>query len=71
MLFRSYIAQDDRGEFLSRFVGLTLQPDGKPATWRSHLRAASGQAVEVIVTVRSIPLRRSGVGGLCWVFRPC
>lgn len=66
-----YVPEEHRAEFLSRFVGLTLESGGKPATWRSHLHVANGQPVEVIVTVRAVPLRRSGVGGLCWVLRPC
>jgi PAS domain S-box-containing protein len=65
-----YVAEDHRAEFLSRFIGLTLEPDGKSATWRSHLQAAGGQPVEVVVTVRAVPLRRTGVSGLCWAFRP-
>ena len=65
-----HIAEADRAAFLSRFVGLALHTEDRAVSWRSRLQPASGPPIEVAITVRAIPLRKSGVGGLCWLFRP-
>ena len=41
-----------------------------PATWRGSIRAPGGATLEVDFSVRSIPLKKSGVGGICWLIRP-
>jgi PAS domain-containing protein len=66
----NYVAEADRTRFLSNFIGLVVQPVGKPAGWRCHLQPAKAPEIEVAITVRAIPLRKSGVGGLCWLIRP-
>jgi hypothetical protein len=34
------------------------------------VRPADGPAVAVELSVRAIPLKKSRVGGLCWLIRP-
>lgn len=63
-----YIAQNDRVAFLTRTVSLML--GGRPLSFQSCLRPADGPAVSVELSVRAIPLKKSGVGGLCWLIRP-
>ena len=63
-----HIAPDDRVAFLTRTVGLML--GGKPESWKAHVQHAGGAAREVELSVRAIPLKKSGVGGLCWLIRP-
>jgi PAS domain S-box-containing protein len=63
-----YIADDDRVAFLTRTVSLML--GGRPLSFQSHLRSNDGTAVAVEFSVRAIPLKKSGVGGLCWLIRP-
>lgn len=62
-----YVADEDRVAFLTRTVGLML--GGKPLSWQAHLRTAAGAAIAVEFSVRPIPLKKSGVGGLCWLVR--
>lgn len=63
-----YVAGDDRVAFLTRTVSLML--GGKPLTWQAHLQAGDGAPLAVEFSVRAIPLKKSGVGGLCWLIRP-
>ena len=65
-----HIAEADRAAFLIRFVGHALHAEDKPVTWRSRLQPASGAPIEVTISVLAIQLHKSGVGGLCWLFRP-
>lgn len=63
-----YIAADDRVAFLTRTVSLML--GGRPLSFQSHLRRDEGPSVAIEFSVRAIPLKKSGVGGLCWLIRP-
>ena len=63
-----HVAQDDRVAFLTRTVGLML--GGNPLTWQGRLQVAHATPVAVEFSVRAIPLKKSGVGGLCWLIRP-
>jgi PAS domain S-box-containing protein len=63
-----FIADEDRVAFLTRTVSLML--GGKPLSWQAHLKPADGAPVTVEFSVRTIPLKKSGVGGLCWLIRP-
>lgn len=66
-----FVADADRTVFLSRFIGLVLEPTAKVLTWECALNpVGAAQAVRTTVSVRAIPLRRSGVAGLCWLIRP-
>lgn len=66
-----FVAEEDRTLFLSKFIGLVLEPTGRPVTWECRLQPPpSEQRIAAIVSVRAIPLRRSGVAGLCWLVRP-
>lgn len=65
-----FVAEPDRTGFLSRFIGLVLEPAAKAITWRCRLQRPDRSLVPVSVSVRAIPLRRSGIGGLCWLVRP-
>lgn len=62
-----YIAAEDRVAFLTRAVGMMLGE--KPVSWKARVQPASGAAREVELSVRAIPLKKSGVGGLCWLIR--
>jgi len=42
----------------------------KPLAWRAQLRRGSGKLLDAEFSVRAIPLKKSGVGGLCWLIRP-
>jgi PAS domain S-box-containing protein len=66
-----YIAPEDRVAFLTRTVGLMIAGAARPASWKGRLRPVGGAAVEVEFSVRAIPLKKSGVGGLCWLIRAC
>lgn len=63
------MVEGDRVAFLSHFVGTVLGEPVPPATWRASVHAG-GKPLAAIISVRAIPLRRSGVGGLCWLIRP-
>ena len=65
-----YIAAEERVSFLTRTVGLMLGASATPVTWRCRVQAAEGEALDVEFSVRAIPLKKSGVGGLCWLIRP-
>jgi len=66
-----FVAEGERVKFLSAFVGVFVNPDAPPPTWASALRAVNGAAGRpVTLSVRSIPLKKSGVRGLCWLIRP-
>ena len=65
----SLMAEQDRVAFLSHFVGTVLGEPVHPATWRASIHSR-GKPLAAIISVRAIPLRRSGVAGLCWLIRP-
>jgi len=65
-----FIAADDRVSFLSRSVPLGLGATVKPIAWRAHLQSREGETLEAEFSVRAIPLKKSGAGGLCWLMRP-
>ena len=64
-----YVADDDRVNSLARTVGLMVGAGAKPQAWQALLQPASGTAVKVELSVRAIPLKKSGIGGLCWLVR--
>lgn len=63
------VPEGERAAFLGRWVGVALDGGTSGATWRGTLLAAGGSRVEVQFSVRGIPLKKSGVGGLCWLIR--
>jgi PAS domain S-box-containing protein len=65
-----FVGTADRVAFLARTVGLMLDGAVKPLTWRAHLEPLAGAALGAEFSVRAIPLKKSGVGGLCWLIRP-
>jgi len=64
------VAEADRVSFLARLVGLTVPGGERQASWQCRIQPPEGEAVPVTVSVRAIPLHRSGAGGLCWLVRP-
>ena len=64
-----YVAEDDRVAFLARAVGLMMGA-AKPLAWKAHLQPGAGNRFAAEFSVRSIPLKKSGVAGLCWLIRP-
>ena len=66
----AYMAEDDRVNFLTRTVGLMLGAGAKPMSWQARVRSTDGAAIPVELSVRAIPLKKSGVAGLCWLMRP-
>lgn len=66
----SFVLEADRAGFISRFVGLAMHPVSQPLSWSCRVQPSGGAPREVSVSVRAIPLRRSGVAGLCWLLRP-
>jgi PAS domain S-box-containing protein len=65
-----FIAERERVAFLSKFVGTVVNPEQKAPSWRSIVQPAQGGPREVAISVRGMPLKRSGVRGLCWLLRP-
>ncbi|MGQ0547630.1 MAG: PAS domain-containing protein [Betaproteobacteria bacterium] len=65
----SLVPEDDRVSFLSRFVGAISQPEGRLA-WQGRVRGPGGEPLAAQFSVRAMPLRKSGVAGLCWLIRP-
>jgi PAS domain S-box-containing protein len=63
-----YVAENDRVAFLTRTVNLML--GGQPLSFQCHLQPADRAEVAIEFSVRAIPLKKSGVGGLCWLIRP-
>jgi PAS domain S-box-containing protein len=64
----SFLPEEERVAFLSRFVGVLVDNLEKGA-WQGHLLPAGGQPLEALFSVRAVPLGRSGVAGLCWLIR--
>lgn len=64
-----FIADEDRVNFLTRTVGLMLGASPRPVTWKAALQRRGGEVRLAEFSVRSIPLKKSGVGGLCWLMR--
>jgi PAS domain-containing protein len=65
-----FVAEEDRTLFLSRFVTLVLEPTGEPASWTCTLQPPGAAPLQAAISVRAIPLRKSGIAGLCWLVRP-
>ncbi|HZD19397.1 MAG TPA: hypothetical protein VE325_01890, partial [Burkholderiales bacterium] len=59
-----------RVSFLTRTVGLMLGGPAQPVAWRAQLKQRGGEPMAAEFSVRAIPLKKSGVGGLCWLIRP-
>ena len=64
-----YVAAEDRVAFLSRTIGLMLGAGVRPLTLKARVLQAEGEPFACEFTVRAIPLKKSGVGGLCWLVR--
>jgi len=64
-----YVLEDDRSHFLARFLGASLSHVDAPVSWRCRVQPAGSAPLEVLMSVRPIPLRKSGVRGLCWLVR--
>lgn len=64
------IPEAERGTFLARWVGLLVGNGTRPDAWQGRIQAPDGTLAEVTFTVRAIPLKKSGVGGICWLIRP-
>ena len=65
-----FIAPQDRVGFLTRSVGFMFGSAVPPPAWRSRLQTSDGAGLEVEFGVRAIPLKKSGIGGICWLLRP-
>ena len=65
-----FIAEGDRVAFLSKSMALMLGGGGKALSWQARLQPVEGGALACEFSVRAIPLRKSGVAGLCWLIRP-
>jgi len=64
-----FIVEAERVKFLSNFVGMIAEPAPGAVSWRSTVQPQEGPPMEVIISVRGIPLKKSGVRGLCWLIR--
>lgn len=65
-----YVASEERVAFLTRTVGLVLGGATKPSVWQTQVQPHEGAALAVQFSVRAIPLKKNGIGGLCWLVRP-
>ena len=68
--FSEVVAEGDRVAFLARLVGLTVPGSSGHGSWQCRIQSPDREPLPVTITVRAIPLRKSGVGGLCWLVRP-
>jgi PAS domain S-box-containing protein len=64
------IPDEEPASFLAHWVGVILGGGTRPVAWRGCIRTHDGARVEVEFSVRGIPLKKSGVGGICWLIRP-
>lgn len=64
-----FVEDGDRAGFLANVVGSVHGPE-RPMRWRARFKGPDGKLLPVHLTVRAMPLRRSGVRGLCWLLRP-
>jgi len=65
-----FIAHGERIRFLSKTVALMLDGAAKALSWQAQVRPLGGRSLACEFSVRAIPLKKSGVGGLCWLIRP-
>jgi len=65
-----YVGDDDRVAFLTHTVSLMLGGAVQPVAWRAQLKCGAGEPLAAEFSVRAIPLKKGGVGGLCWLIRP-
>ena len=65
-----FLCGEDRVRFLTRVVGMLAGGAHASQTWEARVQAAEGPGVRAEFTVRGIPLRKSAIGGLCWLIRP-
>jgi PAS domain S-box-containing protein len=65
-----FVAPDDRVTFLSETVRAMVGGAPNKLAWRSLVQPMGAQALMCEFSVRAIPLKKSGVGGLCWLIRP-
>ena len=63
------IPEPERATFLTHWVGAIVGETARSA-WRGNIRVRGGETVEVEFSIRGIPLKKSGVGGICWLIRP-
>jgi PAS domain S-box-containing protein len=64
----AWVPEEERVLFLENLV-CAPAAGGKACSWRSKLRPAQGDCRQVLVSVRAMPLYRSAVSGMCWLFR--
>jgi len=64
-----WIAEENHIACLENFIGAAEEGSSRSRSWRAKVEPASGAPREVLVSVRTIPLNRSGAAGLCWLFR--
>ena len=64
-----YIAPAERVNFLTRTIGLIFGSGAKPIVWQTRVQPRQGEALAAEFSVRAIPLKKSGVSGLCWLIR--
>jgi PAS domain S-box-containing protein len=64
------IPDEERVTFLAHWVGAVVGGASKPTCWQGSIRTAAGETIEVQFSLRRIPLKKSGVGGVCWLIRP-
>ena len=65
-----HVCEPERAAFRLNYLAAAAIREPRPHSWRTRLQRARAPAVEALVSVRPIPLRRSGVAGLCWLIRP-
>jgi PAS domain S-box-containing protein len=64
-----WVVDSERVRFLENFIDVGQHGTEKPRTWRTRLQPSEGPALEFTVSVRAMPLHKSGATGLCWLFR--
>lgn len=64
------IADDERAAFLTRSRGVMIGSAAVAPPWQANVRTLEGSTLRVEFSVRAIPLKESGIGGVCWLLRP-
>jgi PAS domain S-box-containing protein len=65
-----FMPESERTAYLSRFVTLLNQAEPRPASWAGRVQSPGMEPMAVRFSVRSIPLKKTGFGGFCWLIRP-
>lgn len=65
-----WVDEAERTQFLENLIDAAQTGGDRSRAWRTRVLPSEGAPRGVLISVRALPLYRSGVGGLCWLLRP-